>query len=133
MAINAIPVLSDDAPYDNLRAEKVALLCNRDESSWLEAFQVVYDEPETVKIIRRNLEKFCFEHYNGDENVRALVKILQANPSPGLLLRDKRYRTLLQLMRRQNVPPSQESLTPQVAVRCDIAVPTGSARQSPLE
>lgn len=120
MAMNAIPILSDDPPYDNLRSEKVALLCSRDSSSWLEAVQVIYDEPETVEIIRRNLEKFCYKHFSGDANVGALMKILQASPSPGLVLRDTRYRTLVQILRRLNTQPPQQSLTPQTTARYGI-------------
>jgi glycosyltransferase involved in cell wall biosynthesis len=101
MAMNAIPVLSDEPPYDLLGPEKVALLSGQNRDSWLEAVQTVYEESSIVKGIRENLKQFCQKHYSGEANVAALDKILRTCPHPGLILRDSRYRTYVESVRHQ--------------------------------
>jgi glycosyltransferase involved in cell wall biosynthesis len=113
MTMDAVPILSNEAPYDRLSGENVALLCSQDEKSWVEAIELVYHEPETAKAIRRNVEKFCEKEYDGAANVEVLSRILLEKASPGLVLRDMRFRTLIRMLRhhasRQDHPSAVEN------------------------
>jgi glycosyltransferase involved in cell wall biosynthesis len=109
VAMKAVPLLSDNPPYDTLGNEKVAFLCHGDEDSWLEAIQTAFDQPETIKTLKNNLELFCRKNYNGQANIDVLRQILQESPSPGPVLRDRRFRKFIEILRHQHSPPEPQS------------------------
>jgi glycosyltransferase involved in cell wall biosynthesis len=98
MAIGATPILNNAPPYDILGPEKVALLCNEDKDSWLDSIRIVYENPDLAKIIKNNLNQFCLKYYNGDANTIAINNIFKSCSSPGIVLRDVRYRKLVQIL-----------------------------------
>lgn len=109
-ALKAVPVLSRNPPYDTLGPEKVALLCQDDKNSWLEAIRTVYDQPETVKTIKDNLDRFSRKNYNGEVNAAVLGKIFQESPYPGQVLRDIRFRKYSDLLRHKTGGQGEEHL-----------------------
>ncbi len=101
LAMNAVPVLSKTPPYACLEPEQVALLCEEDKDSWLEALRIVHEQKETVRTIKGNLEQYSMKHFSGQDNVVALKKILEERPSPGFVVRDTRYRQFIESLRHQ--------------------------------
>jgi hypothetical protein len=80
-ALGAVPVVSDRSPYDNLRTEGVALLCEDSEESWFNAL-VEASSAESAARVRTRLAAFCLEFFEGRRSLDVIDGILREHRPP---------------------------------------------------
>ena len=80
-ALGAVPVVSKAPPYDALGPAGVALMCEDNEASWLNALtQTVTDDSLRSRLGAR-LAAYCAEHFSGAAN-RAVVETMLSGYTP---------------------------------------------------
>ena len=112
MVMGAVPVVSRVPPYDDLGKENVALLCGSDVRSWTDALRAASADGGTADEIRGKLRRYCMERYGGRRNSEALMGILGSHPAPGFAVRDRRFRALLEIARREAMLEGRLSTVP---------------------
>jgi hypothetical protein len=113
-AMGAVPVLSDGAPYAQLRGQDVAVLCGPDPAAWREALRRHADDGRSRQSLQRNLEAYCRRHYGGEANVAALETLLESHPAAGPALSDLRWRRAIQWLQQRAAVPRGPSLASRV-------------------
>ena len=104
-AMGAVPVLSDGAPYAELRGQDVAVLCGPDPAAWHEALRRHADDGPSRQSLQRNLDAYCRRHYGGAANVAAIETLLGSHPAAGPALSDLRWRRAMQWARQGAASP----------------------------
>jgi glycosyltransferase involved in cell wall biosynthesis len=106
-AIGAAPILSNEPPYDILADEGSFALCDHDVDAWQRALVRFIESPALRARAVAAAERYCEAHYSGRANAEALDAILASHPSPGLVLRDARYRKLISSLKRNAATRSE--------------------------
>jgi hypothetical protein len=122
--LGAVPVVSDGPPFDEVRAEGIAVLCPDRSPDWVEALRAVRDDYEERQAILVRLAAFCDEHFGGQTNLETLRSILRADPLPGPARREARLRRALRVQRHGPpavpVPPPSWGVSAAVRTGADV-------------
>jgi hypothetical protein len=106
-AMGAVPVVEDAPPYSRLRPDGVALLCDPEPQSFRAAIATCWQHPQSRQALRQNLDAFCAREFGGQANTAAVRTILESHPVAGAVLRELRWRLMVEFFRR---PPLGECL-----------------------
>lgn len=79
-ALGAALVTSNAAPYAQLRDERVALLCEDDDESWLQALRSVSSDDQRHPWVSR-IAAYCERHFDGRVNDAVIDEISDAGQS----------------------------------------------------
>ncbi len=82
-ALGAVPIVSDAPPYDGLRSEEVALLCDDTEDSWYQALVRAATDESLRSAVRARLASYCANTVGGTLNREVLDEILHEHMPPG--------------------------------------------------
>ena len=89
--LNALPILANQSPYEDVEKLGLGLLCNNTED-WYENLRRAISDPTLASDIRVSLDRFVTENYSGKQNLEVLRLISQECPAPGTSVIDNRYR-----------------------------------------
>ncbi len=99
LAINAVPILANQPPYENVEREGLGFLCEPDETdSWYEKLKLAISNPAHAKQIRENLDSFLRREYSGRKNEEVIEKILSELPVLGFATIENRYRAYIGML-----------------------------------
>lgn len=80
-ALDAVPVVSNAAPYASLRDAGVAVLCDDGAASWHDGLVTAIDADRTASI-RSRLAEHCRHEYDGSVNARVWASLLSQHAAP---------------------------------------------------
>lgn len=89
-SIGAVPVLSDEPPYDQLGSPPPAVLCPADGQAWYDAFRRLAADPASCAAVFARTEDYCAREFDGARNAAAILEILSAHAEPGAASRARR-------------------------------------------
>jgi hypothetical protein len=83
LALDAVPVVSDRAPYDAYCATRNVMCCSDSEMSWFAALSSLAHEESRQADLRVGLRRYCEAHFDGAINRTVINGILSANRRSG--------------------------------------------------
>lgn len=98
--LDALPILANQPPYQDVERLELGLLCN-DTEQWYENLHRAIMDPIFVKNIRAKLDRFVKENYSGKQNLKVLTLISQECIDPGVSVLEDRYRLYINMMQEE--------------------------------
>lgn len=95
--LNAVPILANQPPYEDVERLGLGLLSS-DAKEWYENLCRAVSNPVLVKNIQNKLDCFVIENYSGKQNLEVLKLISQECPPPGISVIENRYRLYVNML-----------------------------------
>jgi glycosyltransferase involved in cell wall biosynthesis len=97
--LNALPILANQSPYDDVEKLGLGLLCNNTDE-WYENLCRVISDTTLAKKVQDNLHHYVTKNYSGKHNLEVLKLISQECSVPGLSVIDNRYRLYIDTIKK---------------------------------
>lgn len=96
-ALNALPILANQSPYEDVERLGLGLLSS-DAKEWYANLCRAASDAVLVKNIQDKLDRFVTENYSGKQNLEVLKLISQECPAPGISVIENRYRCYVDML-----------------------------------